>query len=73
MSPPPNSAAWQMGPKIKPLEIKLAPYTPPGDDEIVIKNGAVAINPLDYTKQDMSDLLYAWINYLFVFGSYVSF
>ena len=35
---PINTAAWQTAPKVKPLEVKSAPYTSPRENEIVIKN-----------------------------------
>lgn len=49
-----NSAAWLVGEKVKPLEVKEAPYTLPGDDEILVKNAAVAVNPVDWVVQDMA-------------------
>lgn len=48
---PVNQAAWLMGPKARPLEIKPAPYTRPGAHEIVVKNAALAINPMDWKIQ----------------------
>jgi len=59
---PTNTAAW-LGAKHAKLEVKPAPYTPPREDEIVIKNHAVAINPVDWIKQ------VRWITYPFVLGS----
>jgi len=44
---PTNSAAWFVAPG-KRLELGPAPYTPPGEGEIVIRNRAVAINPVDW-------------------------
>ena len=41
-----NLAAYLVSKKKIPLEVKSAPYTTPGPNEIVIQNGAVAINPL---------------------------
>ncbi|KAL1982575.1 hypothetical protein VTN96DRAFT_1161 [Rasamsonia emersonii] len=48
---PTNSAAWLTAEKKTPLEIGPAPYTPPRENEVVIKNGAVAINPVDWKLQ----------------------
>lgn len=42
-----NSAAWLTAAKAKPLEIKPAPLWTPGENEILIRNRAVAINPID--------------------------
>ncbi|CAM6097293.1 unnamed protein product [Calypogeia fissa] len=51
---PTNSAAWLVAEKAKPLEVRPALYTPPGENEIVIKNKAVAINPIDWIIQDLA-------------------
>lgn len=47
---PSNTAAWLTAEKATPLEVKSAPYTP-RENEIVVKNGAVAINPIDWKLQ----------------------
>jgi NADPH:quinone reductase-like Zn-dependent oxidoreductase len=44
---PANEAAWSVSPRAK-LEVGPAPYTPPGEGEIVIRGRAVAINPVDW-------------------------
>ncbi|KAL8933021.1 MAG: hypothetical protein Q9216_006559 [Gyalolechia sp. 2 TL-2023] len=49
-----NSAAWVVGEKVKPLEVKTAPYTLPGDNEILVKNAAVAVNPVDWVLQELA-------------------
>ncbi|KAH0014221.1 oxidoreductase, partial [Aureobasidium melanogenum] len=48
---PSNTAAWQPKPGV-PYEIKDAPYTSPPADCVVIKNHAVALNPIDFLLQD---------------------
>ena len=63
---PSNTAAWLNEPKAKTVEIKPAPYTSPGQNEIVIKNEAIAINPVDWIDKS---LVFPWIKYPFVFGS----
>jgi NADPH:quinone reductase-like Zn-dependent oxidoreductase len=65
---PSNTAAWLTASKAYPLEVKPAPYTPPGEHEIVIKNGAVAINPVDGAKQGLGEMMFSWIKYPFVFA-----
>jgi NADPH:quinone reductase-like Zn-dependent oxidoreductase len=65
---PVNTAAWLNGPKI-PLEVKEAPYTSPNHNEIVIKNVAIAINPIDYIKQDLGRLVFPWIKHPFITGT----
>ena len=69
---PSNTATWLTAAKARPLEIKSAPYTSPREDEIVIKNGAVAINPADWLKQDMGGIIFSWIKYPFILGTDVA-
>lgn len=69
---PENTAAWLAGAKVKPLVIKSAPYTSAGPNEIVVKTAAVAINPLDWMKQDTGNIVCPWIKYPFVMGSDVA-
>jgi NADPH:quinone reductase-like Zn-dependent oxidoreductase len=63
---PTNTAAW-LGAKQTKLEVKSAPYTPPRENEIVVKNHAVAINPVDWMIQVAG--IFRWITYPFVLGS----
>lgn len=49
-----NSAAWLVGEKVKPLKVEGAPYTLPGDNEILVKNAAIAVNPVDWSVQDLA-------------------
>ncbi|KAF4449581.1 hypothetical protein F53441_7148 [Fusarium austroafricanum] len=44
---PSNNAAWLVAPKTSPLEVKEAPLTQPGEGHILVKNSAVAMNPVD--------------------------
>ena len=46
-----NRAAWIPEAKAR-LEVSDAPYPKPGPGEVVIKAGAVAINPVDWKIQD---------------------
>lgn len=64
-----NQAAWLTSKSARPLKVDFAPYTTPSGNEIVIKNGAVAVNPVDWTKQLMGDMLFGWIKYPFVLGN----
>ena len=66
---PSNHAAWLTSKSVKPLEVKPAPYTSAGENEIVVKNGAIAINPLDWLKQTAGNLMFSWIKYPFIMGS----
>jgi len=67
-SQPSNTAAWLVA-KYAKLEVKPAPYTAPRENEIVVKNHAVAINPLDWMKQVGGNFMYGWLKYPFVLGS----
>ena len=58
-----------MAPKNNSVKVKSAPYTSPRTNEIVIKNGAVAINPIDWIIPDMGSMMFSWIKYPFVLGS----
>ena len=65
---PTNTAAW-LGAKRAELEVEPAPYTRPREGEIVVKNRAVAVNPLDWMLQVVGDLIYPWIGYPSVIGT----
>ena len=71
MARPDNTAAW-LGAKHARLQVSPAPYTPPGDHEIVVKTRAVAINPVDWLKPLTGDLIFSWIRYPFILGSDVA-
>ncbi|OMP82086.1 Zinc-binding alcohol dehydrogenase domain-containing protein cipB [Diplodia seriata] len=60
---PKNEAAWLTSEKAYPLEVKEAPFPEPVDDEIIIKVGAVAVNPVDWFLQETAfyPLSYPWI------------
>ncbi|KAL8903236.1 MAG: hypothetical protein Q9171_007471 [Xanthocarpia ochracea] len=51
---PSNSAAWLVGEKVHPLEVMTAPYNLPGENEILVKNAALAINPADWEFQALA-------------------
>ena len=51
MSKPANQAAWYVAASQRPLEVKSAPYPAPSPHDVVIKNAAIAINPIDYKLQ----------------------
>ncbi|KAI1210243.1 zinc-binding oxidoreductase CipB [Annulohypoxylon truncatum] len=69
---PKNYAAYLVKAGAIPLEVKPAPYTAPGPDEIVVKNAAIAVNPVDYTKQHGGDQMFTWIKYPHILGSDVA-
>ncbi|KAJ5780361.1 hypothetical protein N7457_005521 [Penicillium paradoxum] len=64
-----NQAAWLSSKSARPLKVGLAPYTNPHGNEIVVKNGAVAVNRLEWTKQLMGNMASRWMKYPFVLGN----
>ena len=65
---PPNKAAWLIELKQHPLEVKPAPYTSPNENQIVVKTGAVAINPADWGLQNLGLEMFSWIKYPTILG-----
>jgi NADPH:quinone reductase-like Zn-dependent oxidoreductase len=63
-----SSAAW-LGKRRGAIEVGPASYTPPRDNEIVVKNHAVAVNPLDWGIQLAGNFLYRWLKYPAVLGT----
>lgn len=66
---PSNQAAWITQKNGSPLVVKSAPYPTPKANEIIIKNAAVAINPMDWMLQLMGHLAFGWITYPAIFGA----
>ncbi|MGI4748199.1 MAG: zinc-binding alcohol dehydrogenase family protein [Janthinobacterium lividum] len=64
-----NQAAWQHAPG-QPLRIGVANLPQPAANEILIRNAAVAINPLDWILQDVA--LLPWLDYPAILGSDVA-
>ncbi|KAF2852623.1 oxidoreductase-like protein [Plenodomus tracheiphilus IPT5] len=60
----PNQAAWITEPKGNPLQVKEAPMPKAGKGEVVIKNHAVAVNPVDWKVQDYGVILQKYPNVL---------
>jgi len=68
---PENSAAVLTAP-FAPLSIAGAPYPSAGPGELVIRNRALAVNPLDSIKQSTGNLMYGWLPYPSVLGEDVA-
>jgi NADPH:quinone reductase-like Zn-dependent oxidoreductase len=64
---PDNTAAWLVATRTK-LEIRPAPYTAPKAGEIVVRNRAVAINPVDWVLQILGTLIFRWIKFPVILG-----
>lgn len=69
---PKNQAAWIPAKKVRPFKVGDAPYTPPGRGEVVVKNGAVAINPFDWVIQMIGPTLAGYLKYPFILGTDVA-
>jgi len=65
---PTVTAAWLVD-KRAALQVGPAPYTPPGEGEIVVANRAVAINPIDWIVPLLGRLAFPWIKLPFVLGA----
>jgi NADPH:quinone reductase-like Zn-dependent oxidoreductase len=65
---PTNTAAWLLV-RQTPLVVKSAPYTQPRAGEIVVKNHAVAINPVDWGIQQLGTLIFRWLKFPLILGS----
>jgi NADPH:quinone reductase-like Zn-dependent oxidoreductase len=59
MATPKNQAAWLIQ-SDHPLEVGEAPLPTAGPGELVVKNAAVAINPLDCHMQDSGIFVQQW-------------
>jgi NADPH:quinone reductase-like Zn-dependent oxidoreductase len=68
---PENTAVWLL-PKGAGFEVGPAPYTPPGGNEIVVKNHAIAINPVDWLAPAFGGFVFPWVKLPFVMGSDVA-
>jgi NADPH:quinone reductase-like Zn-dependent oxidoreductase len=66
-----NAAAW-LRERGGAFEIGPAPYTSPRENEITVKNHAVAVNPLDWGIQKAGSFLYRWLKYPAVLGTDVA-
>lgn len=66
-----NHAAWLNAAR-GPFEVKAASFPAPGDDQIVVRNHALAVNPVDWIIQVAGNLAYRWLKYPAVIGSDVA-
>ncbi|MFB2583343.1 zinc-binding alcohol dehydrogenase family protein [Herbiconiux liukaitaii] len=72
MSVLPTNVAAKIQSKHGELVVESAPYTHPGPGQVVVRNHAVAINPLDWIIQVEGNLLYGWLKYPAVLGTDVA-
>ncbi|KAJ1548576.1 hypothetical protein HK405_002441, partial [Cladochytrium tenue] len=67
---PTNRAAWVLEKVARPLVVRDTPYTKPGENQVVVRNHAVAVNPVDAALQANSAIAdnFTWVTYPAVFG-----
>jgi NADPH:quinone reductase-like Zn-dependent oxidoreductase len=63
---PTNKAVFQPAKKAPKFEVKTASYPSAPANGIVVKNGAIAINPVDWIIPQKGDLMFTWLKYPFV-------
>lgn len=68
MASPTNNAAF-FTEKRAPLIVKPSTYTPPGENEIVVKNAAVAINPYDWILTEAHNIIIPKMKLPFILGT----
>ncbi|CAK7232300.1 hypothetical protein SCUCBS95973_008213 [Sporothrix curviconia] len=66
--PPSNTAAWLPAKNTYPVKIGPAAYPSPGPGQIVVRNWAVAINPVDWCLQLFSGFVLTFLVYPMVPG-----
>ena len=66
-----NQAAW-IDTARGPLTVRDAPTGEPGPGQVLIRNHAVAVNPVDWIIQVAGGLAYRWLTYPAVLGSDVA-
>lgn len=64
---PSNKAAILTATKA-PLEVKEVPYPSPTENEIIVKNRAIAINPVDWFQQEMGPEKIPFLKYPAILG-----
>ncbi|CAH0055987.1 unnamed protein product [Clonostachys solani] len=69
---PTNRAAFQPKRKANFLQLRDAPYPVAGENQLVVRTAAIAINPIDHLIQSRGDIMFTHIKYPFVLGMDVS-
>ncbi|TLD18624.1 hypothetical protein PspLS_10333 [Pyricularia sp. CBS 133598] len=65
---PTNKAALLPSARANPMRVEAVDYPTAGDGELVVKVGAVALNPIDWWTQALGDELFNWLQYPFIPG-----
>ena len=63
-----NQAAWLNESKAT----LVVSYTPPGPGQLVVRNAAIGINPIDWLKQFLGENILPHIRYPTIFGEDVA-
>ncbi|KAG8665547.1 hypothetical protein FPOAC2_10621 [Fusarium poae] len=63
---PENKAAYLVAVKT-PLELRPAPYPEPQDDQVIVKNYAISLNPVDCAQQKLGTL-FPWLKFPAILG-----
>ncbi|MEU2349719.1 zinc-binding alcohol dehydrogenase family protein [Modestobacter sp. NPDC049651] len=68
---PTHTAAW-LPEAYGRLEVGPAPHPVPGPDQLLVRNAAIAVNPVDWVIQVAGPFAYRWLSYPAVLGSDVA-
>jgi NADPH:quinone reductase-like Zn-dependent oxidoreductase len=63
---PVNKAAYLVAEKA-PLELRQAPYPEPEDDQVIVKNYAISLNPVDCAQQKLGTF-FPWLKFPAILG-----
>ncbi|EXJ83466.1 hypothetical protein A1O1_07089 [Capronia coronata CBS 617.96] len=66
-----NVAALLTG-QNEPLVVQGVAYPSVGEDELVVRNHAIAVNPVDYAMQMLGTTLFSWLQYPYILGEDVA-
>ncbi|KAF2172616.1 hypothetical protein M409DRAFT_49171 [Zasmidium cellare ATCC 36951] len=72
MFEPSNSAAFLVAANQRPLAVKPALYPTARPYDVIVRNKAVAINPVERAKQEMGDMMFPWLKYPIILGNDVA-
>ncbi|TVY15016.1 Dehydrogenase azaJ [Lachnellula arida] len=72
MAPDPTNKAAVLVTKAAPLVVQSVEYTAAGQNEVVVKNGAVAVNPYDWIIEEAHNLVVPRIKLPFILGTDVA-
>jgi NADPH:quinone reductase-like Zn-dependent oxidoreductase len=68
---PANAAVWLTA-KRGTFAVGPAPFTPPAENQIAIRNRALAINPVDWMTRSLGEFILPWLKYPAILGTDVA-